>query len=96
MPDNQYKNLTKIWQKRPYLWYAFTFLGKYLPDNKHEIFTKFWWKLTYLDLTLLILIIAYRHHIKNRLINGMYCLPFFILLVLLVATAKIDLEDQEL
>ncbi len=32
----------------------------------------------------------------NWLINGMYCLPYLALLVLLVAAAKILLEEQAL
>jgi hypothetical protein len=34
--------------------------------------------------------------LKNRLINSMYHLPCFVLLVLLVATAQIHFEEQAL
>jgi hypothetical protein len=37
-----------------------------------------------------------RLHIFKRQIKGFYCLPCFVLLVLLVAAAKIHFEDQAL
>ncbi len=37
----------------------------------------------------------HRHHNKNRLINGMYYMPCFVMLVLSVITAKIHFEEQE-
>jgi hypothetical protein len=37
----------------------------------------------------------HRHHNKNRLINGMYYMPCFVMLALFVATTKIHFEEQE-
>jgi hypothetical protein len=38
----------------------------------------------------------HRHHVKNRLINGMSCVLCLILLALLVPAAKIHFKEQGL